>query len=245
MTDPGASLAALPPVRERISHRARHLRIEVRAGGEIWLVIPYGVSRAQAYAFLAERAQWVSRHAARLRAQTAPAPIPLRFDGHDRLRLRGTDTPLRIRVAAHGKPALRAEDDGLCLWSPPTALGDIAKLRACLSRGLRELARRDAQQLLAEEAPRLNVGYRGPRIADQKSLWGSCSARGLISLNWRLVMAPPEVLRYVVVHELCHRRHHDHSPRFWRLVQRQMPEFEAARRWLRRHGGELSRWLSA
>ncbi|MDE2150067.1 MAG: M48 family metallopeptidase [Gammaproteobacteria bacterium] len=236
--EPPAALAALP-VRERVSSRARKLRIEIRPGGEIWLIIPQGISRARAYAFLAERADWARRHATRLQTQIA-APMPLRFDGTDRIPLRGIDTPLRVLLA----PALavRVATDDIALAVPPQQLADRTALERALGRALRETARADTAAALSIEASRLDIGYHGPRIADQRSRWGSCSAGGLISLNWRLVMAPAEVLRYVVVHELCHRRHHDHSPRFWRLVARQMPGFESPRRWLRLHGTELS-WI--
>ena len=113
-------------------------------------------------------------------------------------------------------------------------------LAAALRAGLRELARQEAVRLLDAEAKRLKVDYRGPRIADQKSLWGSCTPKGTISLNWRLVLAPPEVFRYVVVHELCHRRHLDYSARrFWSLVVAQMPDCSTWRSWLREQGASL------
>lgn len=235
--EPPAALAALP-VRERVSSRARHLRIEVHPGGEVWLIIPQCVSRARAHAFLAERAAWVLRHASVLKHEP---PVRLRLDGSDRVPLRGVEVPLR--VVAGGLPSARAADDGIDLIVPPQRLADRELLERLLMRTLRETARIDAAALLATEGKRLGIEYQGPRIADQKSRWGSCSADGLISVNWRLVMAPAEVFRYVVVHELCHRRHHNHSVRFWRLVARHMPGFENPRRWLRLHGAELSRIL--
>jgi hypothetical protein len=90
------------------------------------------------------------------------------------------------------------------------------------------------------QAERLGVsGWRRIRIADQSSRWGSCSTTGTLSFNWRLVLAPPAVLDYVVVHELCHLRQPNHSRAFWRLVDEADPEWRAANGWLRRHGAEL------
>ena len=104
---------------------------------------------------------------------------------------------------------------------------------------LRERARSVARELIAAESARMSVKTRGLRIADQKTLWGSCGHNGTISLNWRLVLAPAEVFRYVVIHELAHLAHRNHGPRFWALVERYMPDFEAHRRWLRTHGASL------
>jgi hypothetical protein len=103
----------------------------------------------------------------------------------------------------------------------------------------RETARRVVSALAREEAGRIGVEYRRIRIAGQRTLWGSCSSRGTLSFNWRLALAPSEVLDYVVVHELCHLRVPNHSPRFWALVERHRPHWRGQRDWLREHGPEL------
>jgi predicted metal-dependent hydrolase len=101
--------------------------------------------------------------------------------------------------------------------------------------GARELV----SALAEEEAERLAVTYERIRIGDQRTLWGSCSARGTLSFNWRLVLAPLEVLDYVVVHELCHLCVPNHSKRFWKLVEGRRPHWRGQRDWLREHGPEL------
>lgn len=101
--------------------------------------------------------------------------------------------------------------------------------------GARELV----SALAEEEAEQLGLVYRRIRIGGQRTLWGSCSPRGTLSFNWRLVLAPAEVLDYVVVHEVCHLRFLDHSQRFWRLVERRRPGWREQRNWLREHGPEL------
>ena len=100
-------------------------------------------------------------------------------------------------------------------------------------------AREIVSALAEEEAERIGVRFERIRIGGQRTLWGSCSPRGTLSFNWRLVLAPLEVLDYVVVHEVCHLRVPNHSRRFWALVERQRPRSCDQRDWLRVHGPEL------
>jgi len=93
-------------------------------------------------------------------------------------------------------------------------------------------AREVVSALAEDEAERIGVRYERIRIAGQRTLWGSCSTRGTLSFNWRLVLAPLEVLDYVVVHELCHLRVPNHSRRFWTLVESHRPHWRDERDWL-------------
>jgi hypothetical protein len=177
------------PLRERVSRRARRVRVEVRPDGEVVLTLPVRASRDAALRFLEQSRGWIERTRARLaRAQQATeSPLPY-FGGLE---------------------------------------------------ALRDRAREQGRRLLDEEAARLGLQYRRLTIRDARTRWGSCAADGSIMLSLRLALAPPEVFRYVVVHELCHLRWRGHGPRFWALVERQMPEFASHRAWLRRHGHAL------
>jgi predicted metal-dependent hydrolase len=108
---------------------------------------------------------------------------------------------------------------------------------------LPRLTERECRRRVRAEATRISVAEElvpaRIRIAGQRTRWGSCSPRGTVSLNWRLALAPPEVLDYVVVHELCHLVEANHGPRFWALVQTRRPDYREARRWLRDHGHAL------
>jgi predicted metal-dependent hydrolase len=103
----------------------------------------------------------------------------------------------------------------------------------------REQARDEIRRVSAYEARRLDVTYTRVTIRDQLTRWGSCSKTGALSFNWRLILAPPAILTYVVVHELCHRIHHDHSHDFWSTVAAARPTFREERAWLADHGHEL------
>ncbi|MGH8457614.1 MAG: M48 family metallopeptidase [Stenotrophobium sp.] len=232
---------------ERVSAKARNVRIEIRSPHEVMLVIPRRVPKSAAREFLASREVWVRQKIAELRQRHGNTPLDpqrLRWDGRDVLPLRGVDTPVRLVAASLKRIGLRLEADAITLFCPSALLGERDRLEQVLRRELQHQARQDAQRLLGEESARLGVRFGEPRIADQKSLWGSCAANGNISLSWRLVLAPPAVFRYVVIHELCHIRHHDHSEAFWSLVARQMPEYETHRRWLKERGARLHLILS-
>ncbi|WP_242826930.1 M48 family metallopeptidase [Butyrivibrio sp. MC2013] len=85
----------------------------------------------------------------------------------------------------------------------------------------------------------IGVKHKKIVIRDQKTRWGSCSSSGTLSFNWRLMLAPPQILDYVVVHELCHFVHMDHSPAFWALVAKYMPDYKERRAWLKSNGDLL------
>lgn len=103
----------------------------------------------------------------------------------------------------------------------------------------RRRARAEVTEIAEREAEEVGVELGRIRIADQRSRWGSCSSKGTLSFNWRLVLAPFETLDYVVVHELCHLRVPNHSRRFWSLLESVRPDWRKQRDWLREYGPEL------
>lgn len=104
----------------------------------------------------------------------------------------------------------------------------------------RQAAKEYIPKRAAHFAALLGVTYENITIRDQKTRWGSCSSKGTLSFNWRLMLAPPAVLDYVVIHELCHRKEMNHSPRFWRLVEQIMPDYKTKRQWLKENGNKLT-----
>ena len=115
---------------------------------------------------------------------------------------------------------------------------DLARVGLTEREG-RRLARHAIGETAMRESARIGVTYKRITIRDTRSRWGSCSTTGTLSFSWRLALAPREVLDYVVVHELCHLRHHDHSRRFWSLVREVWPQYREHKAWLDDHGWEL------
>ncbi len=102
--------------------------------------------------------------------------------------------------------------------------------------------KRQAREVLTKKSDDykeiLHVNYTRIRIGDQKTRWGSCSSKGTISYNWRLILMPERIQNYVVVHELCHLLEMNHSPAFWKKVSEVLPDYQSSRKWLKEHGSQ-------
>ena len=112
-------------------------------------------------------------------------------------------------------------------------------VRAAIRSTLSALALKRIRQRLEYYVPRVGRAPGRVTIRDQKSRWGSCSQKGNLNFNWKLIMAPPQALDYVVVHELCHLYEFNHSPRFWAMVERQLPDYAVWKKWLKAHAEDL------
>ena len=109
-----------------------------------------------------------------------------------------------------------------------------------LEKRYRKTARDTFEKRVSYFHPFTGGNYTSITVRDQKSRWGSCSSRGTLSFNYRLIFAPPHVLDYVVVHELCHLTHMNHSKDFWNMVGTVMPDYKICKNWLKEHGHTLT-----
>ena len=168
---------------------------------------------------------------ARLEADRLAHPVT---DGSPLL-VEGRRRTLSLRRGARVTGRLDGDSYLLTLPDPDSDPDVRAAIRATLSRRALHAIR----ERLAYFAPRLGVSPGRVAIRSQKSRWGSCSQKGNLNFNWKLIMAPPEALDYVVVHELCHLIEFNHSPRFWALVEGQLPDYEVWKKWLKTHADDL------
>jgi predicted metal-dependent hydrolase len=109
-----------------------------------------------------------------------------------------------------------------------------------LERWYRRSARAEVEPRLDTAVRALGSSYTSLRIADARTRWGSCSPTGAISISWRLMLAPEQILDYVVWHEACHLVVMSHAPHFWELLARHVPDYATHRRWLRHHAALLA-----
>ncbi len=207
----------------RRSSRARRVRVAVDPVHGVEVILPQRAAAGEAERAVVELRPWIDRRlreADAARAAVAARGSTVPYLGAD-LRL----IPQRGRTRVH-----RRGDDLLVPEGDPSE---------ALERWYRRMARDEIAPRLDAAVAALGTGYTALTIRNQKTRWGSCSSTGAMSFNWRLLLAPEEVLDYVVWHEACHLLVMDHSPRFWALVERHVPGYAAPKRWLRRHGATL------
>lgn len=224
------------PYTVRRSRRAKHLRIRILPTG-VEVVLPMRARASDAQTLLLDNANWVLRHLRILRQKGW-----LREGAPDeRVRsilLRGQEMRVDVRSVSASTTHAYVQPDGdvLTLHLPA---GKEALARPMLSRWLRQLAAEEISAQIRMRSAQMSLSPKRVFIRDQRSKWGNCSALGNVSFNWRLIGAPPEVLDYVVVHELAHLQEMNHSPRFWALVQAFCPDFARHKAWLKANGGSL------
>lgn len=230
-------LAGRPvPYTVRVSRRARLLRLVIRPERGLEVVAPLGTSQQRIEQVLSAKSNWIARtldRAERERATAAPPPL---VSGHV-LPFAGERLRLAVSIGApSGRYRAARSGDALAL-----VVHDDAD--ETIRRALEAWYRHQARAVFAERLAACNAAYGFAygrvSIKEQKSRWGSCSRRGNLNFNWRLLLAPLPVLDYVVVHELCHLKELNHSERFWRLVARGCPDYRTHRRWLHDNGRSL------
>jgi predicted metal-dependent hydrolase len=221
-------------VRVRRSGRARRLRLLVGDAG-VELVAPAGASERAIDAAVADGAAWVGRTIAR-RARRAAAAPPLSLGAPGVVWRHGQPLPAAWHPGR--RAGVRLEGGRLVVAAP-----DPASARRAVERWYRRVARSAVGARVAAFAPLLAVAPARVAIGDARTRWGSCSTTGTLSFTWRLQLAPAWVLDAIVWHELCHLRHHDHSPAFWRLLDRVSPDRRAAKAWLDAHRAELRAYV--
>ena len=233
--------ADVPYVFKRVPRR-RHVHILVNDEGTPEVRAPWRFSRRKAREMLRENADWVLSALDTVRARLAERPrlvtgtrLPL-LDGSVRLDVRPRAQVDMFECARPWRG--RAERRGPDLRVATASLGD-GELRALIERWYRREAATWFAGRVEHYAPRLGVRPSRVTIRGQRSRWGSCSGKGTVSLNWRLMMVPSALADYVVVHELCHLRHMNHSPRFWAMVGGVVPDYRERRRSLNALQGRL------
>jgi hypothetical protein len=209
--------------------RARRYLLGLRPDGAARLVIPRRGSEAEGIRFLERSEAWLLKRVAQWQSRSEGRQP---WAEGTRFLFRGEEVSLRVEQR-EGELRLCFADQ---IIPVPHALPDY---RDVVQGHLRRMAERELPVRTRELALLHGISVQRVSVRAQKTRWGSCSVRGTISLNWRLIQAPPRVVDYLIIHELMHRREMNHSARYWKLVAQACPDYRRTEQWLKKSGIEL------
>jgi predicted metal-dependent hydrolase len=210
------------------SPRARRYILRLRPDGVVSVTIPPRGSRREALDVIERQRPWIERQ---WRQRIVERRVHETWQDGTPILFRGAEVPLSVRPASGG---WRVEFADQRVHVPT-----MGRVRDGVEHRLRELAERELEPRLRALAVAHGLSVRNVTVRNQRTRWGSCSRRGSISLNWRLVQMPPFVCDYILLHELMHLRQANHSRRFWHEVEAVCPGYRDAESWLRRTGKSL------
>lgn len=211
------------------SRKARRYVLRVRSDGSARLVVPRGGSIAEARRFAERHSGWLEQQLNRFAARPRR---PREWVAGTEILFRGQAVKIEPGVNGRGGFVRFADE-----W---VKAGDAAaNLRPLIEKHLRQLAVVELPARVLEFAAMHRLVVRRVTVRNQRTRWGSCSRQGSISLNWRLIQTPPFVRDYIILHELMHLRQMNHSPRFWREVEKVCPDYRMAWKWLKQNPGLL------
>ncbi|MCC6532035.1 MAG: M48 family metallopeptidase [Burkholderiales bacterium] len=228
----------------RVSPRARYVRLYVSPHKGLEIVVPRGFNCKHLPAVLSQKSAWIERALERVRPQRERllAPMPWRLPEHIHFPAVDAAWEVRARWTGAKRLSINFHRPGQVEIQGP--VDDPALGRHLLGRFLLVQAENHLPRLLTALSHDTQLSYNRVSIRRQRSRWGSCSAHSAISLNAALLFLPHHLARYVLVHELCHTVHLNHSRNFWALVARHCPQYRAAEREMRTARDFVPRWAS-
>jgi predicted metal-dependent hydrolase len=197
---------------------------------DVKVVVPEDAA-VDPHEFIRENTDWLARKVRKYDEYRERAPDRT-FEAGEMFPYQGDERVLRIRDV--DEPEITDEEIVLA-----THAVEESSIQDELEALFREQARGLFEEVAAKYADEMGVEYEGLAVRNQRTRWGSCSPKQNLSFNWRLIMAPPEIAEYVVVHELAHLREQNHTNRFWRIVQEQLPDYRERANWLEEHSVDL------
>lgn len=235
-----SDLSWVPPYTFRRSVRAKRLSLRVDARRGLEIVLPHRVSEEQGFEFMLSHRYWVEKHAPIGQRQALDAkPLPLINQIYFPVIDKSTSIAY-IQINAARKVTMAERENGLCFY------GRLDCFKPCvplMRAWLLQQAKLYLPQLLAKIAQEHGFDFRKVGVRDQKTRWGSCNAQKDIQLNYRLILLPKVLAHYVMLHELCHTIHMNHSPCFWALVHKYLPGYKTCIRALKSADALLPEWL--
>lgn len=216
------------------SRRRKTADIRVE-NGAVKLVVPRDTPEEKIDRILADKRLWI-REKILLHREVSPARSK-RYVSGESFSYLGRNYRLKVASGPFAPVKLVA---GRLVVTVPSGREQPRVIRNALIRWYMHQAGKKLREKVDRYAAMVGVEPTGVGIKTFKSRWGSCTAHGRLEFNWKIMMAPNRMVDYVVVHELCHLKQHDHSPAFWREVERVIPDYMECREWLRENVGRLS-----
>ncbi|MEL6201038.1 MAG: M48 family metallopeptidase [Pseudomonadota bacterium] len=216
------------PVSVRENARAKRLTMRVQPGNRgVSITVPIGASARSVNDF-------IERHAGWLETQIAKQPDRPQVRAGIKLPIRGINH-LIVHETGRGVTEIRSLDDAPQL----VVCGDERFLPRRVADFLKNEAKCDIDALVAHHAGKVGRKVKSVRYRDTTSRWGSCTSDGALSFSWRIMMAPPSVINYLVAHECAHLREMNHGSKFWALCEELCPDTKRCKQWLKRNGNKL------
>jgi predicted metal-dependent hydrolase len=217
------------PLRIVENDRARRLTLRIDTGGRgLRITIPPGLARREVDRFLHNHQDWLEQ---RLKV----IPRRPRVRPGIKLPLRGVPHLIIHEPSTRGTVKVVRDEAGPLL----VVHGERPHLPRRVADFLKREAKRRIEVLVEKHTTAIGKRARAIRYRDTTSRWGSCTADGTLSFSWRIMMAPPAVINYLVAHEVAHLKQMNHGPKFWKLCHDLCPDTEECRAWLKRNGGAL------
>jgi len=222
-----------------IEYRKRKsLEIQIKSNGRVRILAPSGASSEWINRTIEKKKDWILSKLEQVGSRQDNRP---KLEHGTKVLDAGVYVDLNIGVHKGLYPIERGEDS-LNVQILNEWRDDKEKVSSLLIDWYTHNTRNKVGDYIDVWSKRMKIEPKVIRIKDQKKRWGSCSSKGNLNFNWRLSMAPDTVLEYVVVHELCHFYHMDHSSDFWNLVEKMIPDYKVKRNWLKEHGDQMF-WL--
>ncbi len=221
----------------RSRRRRKTVQISV-VNGEVIVAAPTRTPARELDDIVRSRTPWILRQL----SDEARKPVPKRFVSGETLPYLGQDTPLAVALSHDSETTVRFSYGRFHVSVPASLDGEqrTDAIRTAITTWYRDRASQQLLELVRRWWPKLGHGELSKvLIRNQKQRWGSCSADGTLRFNWRVMMLAPELIEYIVVHELAHLTHHNHSRDYWEYVSDAMPDAQQRRKALREAGRKL------
>jgi predicted metal-dependent hydrolase len=233
------------PYTLRISEKAKHVRFQVSVEKGLEIVVPKRFSVSRVPSLVEKNSQWIEQALQKAKAFQGRIGAVRDWQMPQEITSPALDLTWRVLTCRDDVKSVMVRETSATTLVVHGATDDGATCQRALKGWLTDKAKDYLVPWLQRVSDETGLDYSAVSIRQQQTRWGSCSSRRSISLNARLLFLPPDLVTYVLVHELCHTKHLNHSPRFWRLVESHLPDYRQFDRQLRNGDRFMPGWLTA